>query len=144
KGGRSARITVGFVGVDSKRTKTLETSRAVLIRRAMDGSALDDVNLFSRVTLPAREQTITAVLSDETAGVLGVAQSTLPARDATQPGVLGLALYGPSRRSVWVEVPSSSDGAEPGSRREMDRVGPTLMHSFRPGEPVEAGFRLEP
>lgn len=138
------RFTVAFVGLDARRSKTCEGSRAVVVRRGGDGPGIDDANLYARVTLPAVEQSITAVLSDDRAGVLGAVKAPLAARAAIPSSVLGLSIYNPSRHGYWVEVPVGVAGHGSPSPASPERVGPSLVTSFHPGEPMAVGFRFAP
>ena len=140
--GAAAKITVGFVGLEGSR-KTLDTSRTVSIRRASGSSDLSGVNLYCRARLPLAEQTVTAVIRDENSEVVGAARATIPSRPPGDLKTIGLALYSPSHRSVWVEVPPTPP-ADGSALSPAGKVGPALTGTFMAGEPAEAGFRWAP
>ncbi len=143
--GRTARLDVGFVLIDESQQETMRAAREARIRLA--DPALTErlgVDFFSRVRVPRGGQTITAVVSDKTAGTLGAARLALPAAAApAAQGAVGLSIYSLSEKSLWIEIPTvGSAGAREDAPAEYE-VGPALKTSFSVGERLACGFRME-
>jgi VWFA-related protein len=143
-GGTTARLSVGFVSIDDARRKTFETSRSVRIGRPDSVASVAGIDLYCRARLPRVGQTVTAVVSDEQSGVVGGAKIRFEGASPPDGRLLGLSLYSPSTRSLWIEVPSSAASKDAVLVASDAEAGPTLKSAFDPGEPIVAGFRLAP
>ncbi|HYV84572.1 MAG TPA: VWA domain-containing protein [Patescibacteria group bacterium] len=147
-----ARLEVGFVSLDAARRKTLETSQSIVIDRPPGAGTIGAVNLYCRARLPRDGQTITGVMSDEQSGEVGSATTRLDDATRASNRLVGLSLYSPVESSLWIEVPP--DRAPKGAVRTDTvtadagaadaPIGPALKAVFAPGEPIVAGFKLEP
>lgn len=141
----TSRFEVGLVAVDGTGKETYRTARDIRILLPSDVSPGGDlgINLFARVPLPARPQTITAVLSDRRGGILGAMRlSYNPEKDAGGT-VTGLSIYSLDQRSLWIDIDAPG---ERGEDREKEihayESGPAFRTRFAPGEPVACGFKL--
>lgn len=143
--GSTARVTVGFVGIDSRRNETLRTARrAAITLPAGSGVLLDGVNCFARARLPLAAQAFTAVAHDETSGWTGSARLDLDADPAPRRALLGLSLYAVGEESLWVEVPPDSKETAPEIAATASTRGPASRTTFFPGESIVAAFRVAP
>lgn len=147
EGVATAHLAVGLVGLDDHGGETLRTSRSVVIRQPEAGAArgIRALDLFCRVRLPLDAQTVTAVVSDESADVIGGARLRLsavaPEENAT---IVGFSLYSVEERSLWVELPPNSREADKEAGAAAYTIGPAMKGVFAPDEPVVAGFKLAP
>jgi VWFA-related protein len=143
-GGPLARLDVGFVVIDASGRETLRLARRVNLTpggpRAPGEKALA-IDFFTRVRLPDRDQTITAVVADAQSGTIGAARLLYKAETAGA-GATGVSLYSLDERSLWVEVAAAAAGDKPDAERaSATTVGPALRTGFSPFERVSCGFR---
>ncbi|HKB08662.1 MAG TPA: VWA domain-containing protein [Candidatus Polarisedimenticolia bacterium] len=140
-GGVMARLDAGFVMIDGAQREVLRTARQAVI--TLQGTAARlGFDFYSRIRVPRGGQTITAVVYDRAANVLGAARHEFPAAEPAPSEVLGLALYSLSENSLWVEIPAT--GAPPPAETAVSyEMGPALKTTFAVGEPVACGFRFK-
>jgi len=143
-GGPLARLDVGFVVIDAGGRETLRLARRVNLTpggpRAQGEKPLA-IDFFTRVRLPDRDQTITAVVADAQSGTIGAARLQYKA-DAAGAGATGVSLYALDERSLWVEVAAAAAGDKPDAESAASTtVGPALRTGFSPFERVSCGFR---
>jgi VWFA-related protein len=144
-GGSTARMTIGFVGIDPKRSETFHTARrAAITLPAGTHAPLDGVNCFARARLPLAAQQFTAVAHDELSGWTGSARLELEADPAPHRPLLGLSLYAVGEESLWVEVPPDSKDTAPEVAATESTRGPASRTTFFPGESIVAAFRVAP
>jgi len=145
-GGPAARLEVGIVAIDKGGRETLRLARRVLLTpdaaRATAERPLA-IDFFSRVRLPDRSQTITAVVADVQSGAIGAVRLAFEPGGAAA-GAMGVSLYSLDERSLWVEVDPG-----PGDRSDEEQlmgstIGPALRTRFAPWERVSCGFRTPP
>lgn len=139
-GGAMARLDAGFVMIDGSQREVLRTARQAVITLQGAGAGLG-FDFYSRIRVPRGGQTITAVVYDRAADVLGAARHEIPAAEPAAPEALGLALYSLSENSLWVEIPAT-EGPPAAETAVSYEVGPALKTTFAVGEPVACGFRL--
>ncbi len=140
----TAHLEVGLVAVDDARKKTFQSSRklSVALRPEHGRPGTIGIDLVHRVHLPAGSQTITAVVYDGVAGMVGGARLSLPPGAPMEGRVLGLSIYSVQERSLWIDLPEGDDGAAvPGPDREPT-IGPALKAVYGQGEPLVCGFRM--
>jgi hypothetical protein len=145
QGGATARLESGFVVIDESLHETLRAAREARITLT-DTNARNrlGVDFYSRIRVPLGAQTITAVVSDRTAGTFGAARLTLPAAAVTgAPGTFGLSIYSMTEKSLWVEVPPGRTSGSSSDSAADFTVGPALKTTFSLGENLVCGFRLE-
>ncbi len=159
-GGAAARLEVGIVAFDAGGGETLRLARRIRVApeaQNLAAAATSGFDLFTRVLLPDRAQTITAVISDLQSGDIGsVRVASEPPAAGALGGAQGLSLYAPHEKSLWIEIgeaaaPESAkdDAGQAGAGKnaagtETDTgvtVGPALRTRFAPGEPITCGFR---
>jgi VWFA-related protein len=144
-GGATADLESGFVVMDAAHRETLRAARAARVTLG-EGAPQDrpGLDFYSRIRVSLDAQTITAVVSDRTAGTFGAARLSLPATtDSRARTVLGLSTYSLTEKSLWIEIPVNGPPAPPGEQSAEYAVGPALKTTFALGEPVACGFRLE-
>jgi VWFA-related protein len=143
--GATAQLEAGYVLIDDSRRETLRAALNARITVAEDGlPGRLGVDFYSRIRVPRAGQTITAVVSDQSAGALGAARLAIPpAGDVSPPGALGLSIYSLSEKSLWVELPPGNDAPTPAETAAKYTIGPALKTTFAMGEPIACGFRLE-
>ncbi|HYS77583.1 MAG TPA: hypothetical protein VEO94_02005, partial [Candidatus Dormibacteraeota bacterium] len=139
----TAHLEVGLVALDEARKETVQSSRGLtIVLRPEHGRPGEvGVDLVHRVRLPAGRQSITAVVYDDAAGLVGGARLSLAPGAPGIDHVLGLSIYSLRDRSVWIEVPDgpAREVADPSSDYT---VGPALKAVYAPGEPLVCGFRM--
>jgi VWFA-related protein len=145
EGGRTAaHLAVGLVALDEHGKETLRAARAMRVTRLPVADIAGGIEIYARARLPDREQSVTAVVRDDAAGVVGAARATLHGSE-TQPDVIqGLSLYSPGESSLWIEMPivgKDGDAAGDGAATDHHLVGPALKSTFEPGESAVLGFR---
>jgi VWFA-related protein len=155
-GGPAVRLEVGIVAYDGGGSETFRLARRVRIApeaQNLAEAARSGFDLFTRVRLPDRSQTITAVISDLQSGDLGSVRVTAaPPAAGSVGGAQGLSLYAPHEKSLWIEIaeaaakPADDNAAagKPAAGAEVDAgvtVGPALRTRFAPGERIACGFR---
>ncbi|HKQ96334.1 MAG TPA: VWA domain-containing protein, partial [Candidatus Polarisedimenticolia bacterium] len=145
-GGPAARVEVGIVAYDAGGGETLRLARRVRVAPEAAGlanAAASGFDFFTRVRLPERAQTITAVISDLQSGDLGSARVAVEPPGATAGTAQGLSLYATREKSLWVEI--SEPGGKPAAAGpELDAgvtAGPALRTRFAPGETIACGFK---
>ncbi len=136
------RLNVGMVALAGPE-ETLRLARQVTIRVDPTVTSMDRLgtNLFARVHLPARAQSITAVLSDLATGEVGAARAELPEQSPRPQSVGGLSIYSLAERSVWIEVRDTPAITEVAGVHDSHSLGPALRTTFARGEPLACGFR---
>jgi hypothetical protein len=131
------------VGLDAEGKETLRIARRVLVAadpaRAQE-AASRALNFFSRVTLPATSQALTAVVADVQSESVGAARLAIDGSGAGPPRVLGLSLYSMDEKSLWIEIEQDKKAAAQEDRAAYT-VGPALRSRFSPGENVRCGFK---
>lgn len=141
-GRRVGRIDVGLVALGGGE-ETFRLARRVEI--GVDPSVTQaaglGTNLFARVRLPARAQTITAVVTDLATGEVGAARTDLAEQPRVPPPVAGLSIYSLSESSLWVEVSQTPPITDLVGANGPPSLGPALRATFAPGEPLACGFR---
>jgi VWFA-related protein len=143
----TAHLSVGLVALDDDLREQFRTSHGVQIKRSAAGAAGGalGLDLYCRVRLPLDPLTVTAVVSDESADVVGGTRLHLSRRlpdDST--AILGLSLYNVAEKSIWIEVPPKP-GSKDGDNGASDRtIGPAMKGAFAPDDPVVAGFKVAP
>jgi len=143
--GRTARLEAGFVLIDESQRETLRAAREARIMLA-DGALADrlGIDFFSRIHAPLGGQTITAVVSDKTAGTLGAARLAIAAAAAPAAmGAVGMSIYSLSEKSLWIEIPAIRESGPRQDAVTDYEIGPALKTTFSVGEPLACGFRLE-
>src|SRR5439155_9973462 len=142
QGGATARLESGFVAIDESLRETVRAAREARITLT-DAAAQDrlGIDFYSRIRVPPDAQTITAVVSDRTAGTFGAARLKLPAA-ARAPETLGLSIYSMTEKSLWVEIPAGRATTPSDDAAAEYAVGPALKTTFTVGEPLACGFRL--
>jgi len=137
-----ARLDVGMVALGGPE-ETLRLARRVAISVDPAATPADRLgtNLFARVHLPGRAQTITAVISDLATGEVGAARADLPEQSLRPQAVAGLSIYSLAERSLWVEVRESPTITDLVGASEPPNLGPALRTTFSRGEPLACGFR---
>ncbi len=143
--GATARLDVGLVALDSAHGEVLRLSRMVTIRLSgtAGGGTRPGLNLFHRTHLPAAVDTITAVVTDLSTGVVGAQRIGGPLRLDDDPAVLGLSIYSLIEQSLWIEILAAADAGPTEAIVEDDRLGPALKSAFAVGEPLACGFKLK-
>jgi VWFA-related protein len=144
EGRLTARFELGIVAIDENGKDTYRIDRKIEIALPPDMSSTYGLglNLFSRVPLPAREQTVTAVLADLQGGTIGAARVTLSPPAAGEHRLSGLSIYSLAQSSLWIDVSEEASGdGETGIIQSYER-GPALKSRFAPGESVACGFKL--
>jgi VWFA-related protein len=144
EGSLTARLEFGIVVIDEKGKETYRVSRNIEIVLPPGTSPSDGLglNLFSRVPLPARDQTITAVLADLQGGTIGAGRAHVSPAVTGDRRLSGLSIYSLAQSSLWIDVSDETSGDEPtGVLRTYER-GPALKSWFTPDESVACGFRL--
>ena len=144
QGGSIARLESGFVALDESSHETARAAREARIKLT-DASAQNrlGIDFYSRIRVPLAAQTITAVVSDRTAGTFGAARVTLPPVSMTgTPGAFGLSIYSMTEKSLWVEIPVGGKTAADEAAADYT-IGPSLKNRFSLGERLACGFRLE-
>ncbi len=143
----TAHLSVGLVAIDDEHREQFRTTHSVRIKKPVAdaaGGALG-LDLYCRVRLPLDPLTVTAVISDESADVVGGTRLRLSTRARDDSAtILGLSLYTVAEKSLWIEVPpkpGEKDG-EDGTARYT--IGPAMRGAFAPDEPIVAGFKLAP
>jgi VWFA-related protein len=136
----TARLEAGFIALDDSGRETFRAAGRVRLSLGPDeaGAAPPGVNLFCRAVLPASSRTVTAVILDEAAGVVGAARGALASAAAAPGPLAGLSLYSLSERSLWIELPACDAR---GGDQAAPAAGPALKTRFAPGEPLACGFR---
>jgi len=145
-GGPAARLEVGIVAIDTSGRETLRLARRVLLTPDAAHAAGDrpvGIDFFSRVRMPERGQTITAVVADVQSGSIGATRLAYDAGEATAVAT-GVSLYSLDERSLWVEVDPKADDTPDAERRVGSTLGPALRTRFAPWERVSCGFRAPP
>ena len=139
----TAHLEVGVVALDVARKETVQSSRALTISLSPEHGRPGEVgvNLVDRVRLPAGTQSITAVVYDDAAGLVGGTRLTLAPDTSSMSHVLGLSIYSLSDKSVWIEVPEGPAHGAADPSMEY-RIGPALKAGYAPGEPLVCGFRM--
>jgi len=154
EGGRTAaHLAVGLVALDEHGKETLRAARAMRVARLPVADIAGGIEIYARARLPDREQSVTAVVRDDAAGVVGAARATLHGSETQSDAIQGLSLYSPGESSLWIEMAiDGKDGGE-GEGRTGDGaagdgaatghhlVGPALKSTFEPGESAVLGFR---
>jgi VWFA-related protein len=146
----TARLEIGFVGMDESLHETLRISRRLKVTLSGRAAGSDplSVTLYTRCLLPAGRQSITAVVYDEAGGSVGGERLEIPAAPAQSTpvgattSVLGLSLYSLSEASLWVEVPAAAAGPAEGEATATGEIGPALKDAFDPAEEIACGFRV--
>ena len=145
-GGPAARLDVGIVAIDKGGRETLRLARRVLLTPDAARAGTDRplaIDFFSRVRLPDRSQTITAVVADVQSGAVGATRLVYEAGGSTAIAT-GVSLYSLDERSLWVEV-DPKPGNRPDEERLVDStIGPALRTRFAAWERVSCGFRAPP
>jgi hypothetical protein len=138
-----ARLDLGLVALGGGE-ETFRLSQRVEI--SVDPSRLPEdglgTNLFTRVRLPVRAQTVTAVVSDLSTGEVGAARADLPEHRSPAHAVVGLSIYSMAERSLWVEVRDAAPIADLVGADRPPSVGPALRATFERGEALACGFRI--
>jgi len=145
-GGPAARLEVGIVVIDKGGRETLRLARRILLTPDAARTGTDRppaIDFFSRVRLPDRGQTITAVVADVQSGAVGAVRLVYEVGGASATAT-GVSLYALDERSLWVEV-----DPKPGHRPDEEQpaastIGPALRTRFAPWERVSCGFRAPP
>jgi VWFA-related protein len=142
-GGPMARLDVGIVAIDAGGSETLRLARRILLSpeaaRAATGHPLA-IDFFSRVRLPERDQTITAVVADAQSGTIGAARLSYETGAASAVAT-GVSLYSLDERSLWVEVQADAGDGPDAEKASASTIGPALRTGFAPWERVSCGFR---
>ncbi len=141
QGTPTAHLEVGLVARDEGLNDTWRAARKVRVRLPDRGglAAPDNLDFYYRTRLPSGTQTLTAVVRDDTAGVIGATRLSLLPAAPDAGGVVGLSLYSLRDSGLWIEV----EGGDPdGTVRTADyAIGPALKSTFEPGESLACGFR---
>jgi VWFA-related protein len=143
EGRPTATFEVGLVSLDDSLHETLRIARS--LRLALEsgsaGKRPTGINLYARVHLPPRSQSISATVADRTAGTVGGARLALPPEGKSPGGIVGLSIYSLSEESAWIEVGKDPEAAG-GSSPAKFTLGPALRRTFAQGEPLACGFRV--
>ncbi len=144
KGRWTSRVELGLVSMDATGKKVYRTARNIRIMLPPGGSPAIGLglNLFARVPLPARRQTITAVFSDLQGGILGAASIEVEPSGAAAGDLAGLSIYSMAQKSLWIDLDTLSEDGDGDEPIETYESGPALRTRFAPGEPIACGFRL--
>ncbi len=139
----TAHLEVGVVALDVARKETVQSSRGLTLALSPEHGRPGEVgvNLVHRVRLPAGTQSITAVVYDDAAGLVGGTRLALAPETSSMGHVLGLSIYSLRDQSVWIEVPEGQAHGAADPSMEY-RIGPALKASYAPGEPLVCGFRM--
>ncbi|MFQ5878256.1 MAG: VWA domain-containing protein [Acidobacteriota bacterium] len=138
---RAARIEVGLVGLDAGGRETYRAARRIRVAVPAGAGPSLGLDLVSRITLPVRDQTITAVLSDLQSGAIGAARLGLSRSDLAEQRLVGLSIYALNQTALWIEFDRPEAGEEQERLADYEQ-GPALRARFAPGEPLACAFRL--
>lgn len=145
-GGPAARLEVGVVAYEAGGSETLRLARRVRVAPEAAGlpsAVASGFDFFTRVRLPDRAQTITAVISDLQSGDIGSVRVDVRPPSAQAGSAQGLSLYATREKSLWVEIGDAS-GKPAAAGPELDAgvtAGPALRTRFAPGETIACGFK---
>jgi VWFA-related protein len=143
----TAHLSVGLVALDDGHREQFRTSHGVRIKKPVADAAGDalGLDLYCRVRLPLDPLTVTAVVSDESADVVGGARLHLSRRLPDDSlAILGLSLYALAEKSLWIEVPPKPGDKDGEDGASAYTLGPAMKGVFAPDEAVVAGFKLAP
>jgi VWFA-related protein len=143
EGRPTASFEVGLVSLDDSLHETLRIARSLRLALEPDGGGKrpTGINLYARVHLPPRSQSISATVADRTAGTVGGARLALPSEGKSPGGIFGLSIYSLSEESAWIEVRKDSGPGDVSAPAEFT-LGPALRRTFTEGEPLACGFRV--